>query len=101
MSIYQKVILYYYSIVNTLHENITPHQSCSKSVFVILGIILSVWCFLFSIFLIIQGAWPVTIFLGVEYLVIFYLIRLYFREKNIKDVIKIDKKEISIKKIQR
>tara|TARA_Y100000816_G_C25978633_1_gene510891 strand:- start:377 stop:823 length:447 start_codon:yes stop_codon:yes gene_type:complete len=86
--------------VNTLHENITPHQSCSKSVFIILGIILTVWCFLFSIFLIIQGAWPVTIFLGVEYLVIFYLLRLYFREKNIKDVIKIDKKEISIKKFK-
>jgi len=59
-----------------------------------------VWCFLFSIFLIIQGAWPVTIFLGAEYLVIFYLIRLYFKEKNIKDVININKKEISIKKFK-
>ena len=38
---------------------------------IILGIILMSWCSLFSIFLIIQGAWPVSIFLGVEYLVIF------------------------------
>jgi len=86
--------------MNTLHEKITPYQSCSKSVFIILGTILMVWCFLFSIFLIIQGAWPVTIFLGAEYLVIFYLIRLYFKEKNIKDVININKKEISIKKFK-
>ncbi|MDA9748737.1 DUF2244 domain-containing protein [Pelagibacteraceae bacterium] len=79
-------------------ENIKPYQSCSKSVFLILGIIFISWISLFSIFLIVQGAWPVSIFLGVEYLVIFYLIRLYFKEKNIKDEIKIDQKEISIKK---
>ena len=84
--------------MNSLSENIAPYQSCSKSVFIILGIILMSWCSLFSIFLIIQGAWPVSIFLGVEYLVIFYLIRLYFKEKNIKDKINIDQKEISIKK---
>ena len=84
--------------MNSLSENITPYQSCSKSVFIILGIILMSWCSLFSIFLIIQGAWPVSIFLGVEYLVIFYLIRLYFKEKNIKDEININQKEISIRK---
>ena len=86
--------------MNSLNEIITPYQSSSKSIFIILGIILMGWCSLFSIFLIIQGAWPVSIFLGVEYLVIFYLIRLYFKEKNIKDEIKIDQKEISIKKFK-
>ena len=86
--------------MNSMSENITPYQSCSKSVFIILGIILMSWCSLLSIFLIIQGAWPVSIFLGVEYLVIFYLIRLYFKEKNFKDKINIDQKEISIKKFK-
>jgi len=81
-----------------MNENIKPYQSCSKSVFLILGIIFISWISLFSIFLIVQGAWPVTIFLGLEYLIIFYLIRLYFKEKNIKDEINIDQKEISIKK---
>ena len=33
-----------------------------------------------------------------EYLVIYFLIRLYFKDKNIKDEISIDQKEISIKK---
>ena len=84
--------------MNSLNEKIKPYQSCSKSVFLILGIIFISWISLFSIFLIVQGAWPVSIFLGVEYLVIFYLIRLYFKEKNIKDEINIDQKEISIKK---
>ena len=84
--------------MNSLNENIKPYQSCSKSVFLILGIIFISWISLFSIFLIIQGAWPVSIFLGLEYLIVFYLIRLYFREKNIKDEINIDQKEISIKK---
>ena len=83
-----------------MNENIRPYQSCSKLVFLILGIIFISWISLFSIFLIIQGAWPVSIFLGLEYLIIFYLIRLYFKEKNIKDEINIDQKEISIKKFK-
>ena len=83
-----------------MNEKITPYQSCSKSVFIILGIILMGWSALFSIFLISQGAWPVSIFLGVEYLLIVYLIKLYFKEKNIKDEISIDEKEISIKKFK-
>ena len=83
-----------------MNENITPYQSCSKSVFLILGIILMVWSALFSIFLISQGAWPVSIFLGVEYLLIVYLIKLYFKEKDIKDEISINAKEISIKKFK-
>ena len=83
-----------------MNENITPYQSCSKSVFLILGIILMGWSALFSIFLISQGAWPVSIFLGVEYLLIVYLIKLYFKEKNIKDEIRINEREISIKKFK-
>tara|TARA_X000000950_G_C13679118_1_gene563203 strand:+ start:73 stop:522 length:450 start_codon:yes stop_codon:yes gene_type:complete len=84
--------------MNLINENIRPYQSCSKSVFLVLGIIFISWISLFSIFLIVQGAWPVSVFLGLEYFVIFYLIRLYFKEKNIKDEINIDQKEISIKK---
>ncbi len=98
MSLYHKGYFYYCEIMNLMAEKIKPYQSCSKSVFLILGIIFIGWISLFSIFLIIQGAWPVSIFLGLEYLVIFYLIRLYFEEKNIKDEINIDQKEISIKK---
>ena len=86
--------------MNSMNENIIPYQSCSKSVFIILGIVLMGWCSLFSIFLIMQGAWPVSIFLGIEYLVIFYLIRLYFKEKNIKDEINIDQDEIYIRKFK-
>ena len=86
--------------MNSMNENIRPYQSCSKSVFLVLGIIFISWISLFSIFLIVQGAWPVSIFLGLEYLIIFYLIRLYFKEKNIKDEININQKEISIKKFK-
>ena len=86
--------------MNLMNEKIIPYQSCSKSVFFILGIIFISWISLFSIFLVIQGAWPVSIFLGLEYLIIFYLLKLYFKEKNIKDEIKINKKEISIRKFK-
>ena len=58
------------------------------------------WSIVFSLFLIAQGAWPVSIFLGAEYLVIVFLIRIYFKEKDINDQISIDEKEISIKKFK-
>ena len=83
-----------------MKEKIIPYQSSSKLVFIILGIILMLWSIVFSLFLITQGAWPVSIFLGAEYLVIVFLIRLYFKEKNINDQISIDEKEISIKKFK-
>ncbi len=83
-----------------MKEKITPYQSSSKSVFLILGIIFMVWGVLFSVFLISQGAWPVTLFLGIEYLVIVFLIQLYFKEKNINDQISINEKEIYVKKFK-
>lgn len=83
-----------------MNESISPYQSCSKGVFLILGIIFITWCSIFSIFLVMQGAWPVSVFLGVEYFLILYLVRLYFKEKNTKDQIFIDQREISIKKFK-
>jgi uncharacterized membrane protein len=83
-----------------MKEKIIPYQSSSKLVFIIIGMILMFWSFLFSFFLIIQGAWPVSIFLGAEYFIIFFLIRIYFKEKNINHQISIDEKQISIKKFK-
>ena len=65
-----------------MKEKITPYQSSSKLIFIILGIILLGWSILFSVFLISQGAWPVSIFLGAEYFIIVFLIQIYFKEKN-------------------
>ena len=83
-----------------MKEKIIPYQSSSKSIFIILGIVLMLWSVVFSLLLIAQGAWPVSVFLGVEYLVIVLLIRIYFKENNINDQISIDEKEISIKKFK-
>ena len=83
-----------------MKEKIIPYQSGSKSVFLILGIILMIWTVLFSIFLISQGAWPVTLFLGAEYIILIFLVRLYFKNNNINDQISINKNEISIKKFK-
>ena len=83
-----------------MKEKIIPYQISSKLVFIILGIILMFWSVLFSLFLIAQGAWPVSIFLGAEYLVIVFLIQKYFKEKNINDQVDINEKKISIKKFK-
>ena len=83
-----------------MKEKIIPYQSSSKLVFIILGIVLMLWSVVFSIFLIAQGAWPVSIFLGAEYLVIVFLIQKYFNAKNINDQVDINEKKISIKKFK-
>ena len=86
--------------MNSMNENVVPYQSSSKTVFLILGLILLSWGALFSIFLISQGAWPVSIFLGLEYALIVYLIRFYFKENNIKDQVKINENELLINKFK-
>ena len=86
--------------MNLMDEKIKPYQSSSKTVFLILGFLLLGWGTLFSIFLISQGAWPVSIFLGLEYILVVYLIRFYFKENNIKDQIKIDDNELLINKFK-
>ena len=83
-----------------MKEKIIPYQSSSKLVFIILGIVLMLWSVVFSIFLIAQGAWPVSIFLGAEYLFIVFLIQKYFKAKNINDQVDINEKKISIKKFK-
>ena len=83
-----------------MKEKIIPYQSCSKSLFVFLGIILVLWTILFSIILISYGAWPITVFLGVEYFLLVYLVRLYFKNKNIAENITINSNEIKVQKLK-
>ena len=83
-----------------MKEKIIPYQSCSKSLFVFLGILLVLWSVLFSLILISYGAWPITIFLGAEYFLLVYLVRMYFKNKNISENITIDEDVIKIEKLK-
>ncbi len=83
-----------------MKEKIIPYQSCSKSLFVFIGIILVLWSLLFSLILISYGAWPITIFLGAEYFLLVYLVRIYFKNKNIAENITIDADVIKIEKLK-
>ena len=83
-----------------MKEKIIPYQSCSKSLFIFLGILLVLWSVLFSLILISYGAWPITIFLGAEYFLLVYLVRLYFKNKNISENITIDADVIKIEKLK-
>ena len=83
-----------------MKEKIIPYQSCSKSLFVFLGILLVLWSALFSLILISYGAWPITLFLGAEYFLLVYLVRMYFKNKNIAENITIDADVIKIEKLK-
>ena len=83
-----------------MKEKIIPYQSCSKSLFIFLGILLVLWSVLFSLILISYGAWPITIFLGIEYFLLVYLVRMYFKNKNIAENITIDADVIKIEKLK-
>ena len=83
-----------------MKEKIIPYQSCSKSLFIFLGILLVLWSVLFSLILISYGAWPITIFLGAEYFLLVYLVKMYFKNKNIAENITIDADIIKIEKLE-
>ena len=83
-----------------LNLKVYPNKSLTLLTLIVFFLIFFVISFFAALYFLFLGAWPVSIFLGVEYLLIVYLIKLYFKEKNIKDEISINEKEISVKKFK-
>ena len=90
--------LYERNIQNhSMEISIYPHNSLSKNSLYLIGfIIFSIFVFFSFIWLSI-GAWPITIFMGLEYVVLSTLVFFFFKKRKIKENIKINEKNISYK----
>ena len=71
-----------------------PYNSLSKNSFFIISSIVFLFFITFSILWLSIGAWPITIFMGVEYILLVYLLWLYLINRKIKEKIQIDDQNI-------
>jgi uncharacterized membrane protein len=74
-----------------------PFNSLNKTSLIIIGFIFFSFFAVFSFLWFYIGAWPISIFMGLEYVVLSYLIFLFFKKRKIKENIKIDDKKITYK----
>ena len=52
---------------------------------------------LFSFIWLSIGAWPITIFMGLEYIALCFLVFWFYKKRKIRESIKIDEKNLSYK----
>ena len=74
---------------------LSPHNNLDAKSLCLLGFIIFSLFFLFSIVSISLGAWPISIFMGTEYLAICWLLFYFFKKRNVSEDIKINHKNIT------
>ena len=74
---------------------IAPYNSLNKNSLYIIGAIIFFLFLSFSFLWITIGAWPITLFMGFEYIILIYLISLYYKKRKVKEDIKINDKSIT------
>ena len=80
-----------------LKLSLTPYNSLSKNSFYIISALIFSLVVAFSILWLSMGAWPITIFLGVEYIILCFLITKFYKGRKIKEDIYIDDEKIVYK----
>ena len=76
---------------------ISPHNSLGKNSLYIVGFIVFFIFIIFSFIWLSVGAWPITIFMGAEYIALCFLVFLFYKKRKIIENIKIDEKKLSYK----
>ena len=77
--------------------SISPHNNLSKYSVCCIGLIIFSIFVIFSYVWIAIGAWPITVFMGLEYIGLTTLIIWFYKKRKIKEYIKIDDNQITYK----
>ena len=74
---------------------ISPYNSLGKNSFFIISFIIFLFFIFFSMLWFSIGAWPITIFMGAEYIALSTLVFIFYKKRKIKEHIKIDSKRVT------
>jgi uncharacterized membrane protein len=75
---------------------LTPHRSLSKRGFVILLIVLAVYNLLVAGFLLAIGAFPVPVFLGLDFLAVFVAFRVSYRRARTTERVQVTADQVRV-----
>ena len=74
--------------------NISAHNSLNKNSLFVVFLITLLLFIIFSFLWLSIGAWPISIFMGVEYLTLCFLFFLFYKKRKIKEDLEVNEKKI-------
>ncbi len=78
---------------------LTAHRSLSAKGFRVLLAMSGAICLLYGVFFIVSGAWPVGLFFGLDFLLLYGAFRLNYRSGRAREQITVTRSNLSIRKI--
>jgi uncharacterized membrane protein len=77
---------------------LVPHRSLGRKGFRILLALTGAVCFLYGIFFMMTGAWPIGLFLGLDFLLLYVAFRSNYRAAKAREEVTVSRTSLSIRK---
>ncbi len=75
-----------------------PYRSLGRKGFRVLLMLSALMCVLYGAFFLVSGAWPVGLFLGLDFLLLYWAFRANYRAAKIKEQVVVSRTSLSIRK---
>jgi Integral membrane protein len=77
---------------------LTPYRSLGRKGFHVLLILTGGICFIYGMFFLVTGAWPIGLFLGLDFLALYVAFRLSYRSGRAREEVTVWRTRLSIRK---
>jgi uncharacterized membrane protein len=76
-----------------------PHRSLGRRGFKVLLVLASAVCLFYGSLFVFNGAWPIGLFLGADFLLLYGAFRLNYRAGRVREEVTVSRTDVSIRKI--
>ncbi|KXG84029.1 hypothetical protein ATO67_15535 [Agrobacterium bohemicum] len=77
---------------------LVPHRSLGRKGFRILLVLTGAVCLLYGVFFMVTGAWPIGLFLGLDFLLLYVAFRANYRAAKAREEVVVSRTNLSIRK---
>jgi uncharacterized membrane protein len=78
---------------------LTPHRSLSRTAFLICMVAVGITSFVSGVLFLIAGAWPVTFFFGLDFLLIYWAFKLNYRDGKRYETIRVTRSAVTLTQV--
>ena len=77
---------------------LVPHRSLGRKGFCVLLVLTGAVCLLYGVFFMVTGAWPIGLFLGLDFLLLYIAFRVNYRAAKAREEVTVSRTNLSIRK---
>ena len=77
---------------------LVPHRSLGRKGFRVLLVLTGAVCLLYGVFFMVTGAWPIGLFLGLDFLLLYVAFRVNYRAAKAREEVTVSRTNLSIRK---